>query len=75
MSKLTNIIDGSNGLYCECSSPECLARLSISQEEYMTIRTRHRSVGVYILLPGCEQDANDIEVERTTKYVVVKERS
>jgi hypothetical protein len=62
-------VDGRSEFLCECSREECKEPVSISLEEYESVR---RSPTRFFVLPGHEDETVERVVARTERYVTVE---
>jgi hypothetical protein len=54
---------------CECSDPDCAARVDMTRAEYLAVRAHPRR---FLVLPGHVQPAVERVVERHRAYLVVE---
>ena len=62
-------IEGRSEFLCECSREECKEPVSISIDEYETIR---RAPTRFFVIPGHEDESVERVIERSDRYVVVE---
>ena len=62
-------IEGRSEFLCECCREECKEAVSISIDEYETVR---RTSTWFFVLPGHEDTSVESVVERSERYVVVE---
>ena len=62
-------IEGRSEFLCECSREECKEPVSISIDEYETVR---RAPTRFFVIPGHEDESVERVIERSDRYVVVE---
>jgi hypothetical protein len=62
-------VEGRSEFLCECSREACKEPVSISIDEYETVR---RAATRFFVLPGHEDTSVESVVERSERYVVVE---
>lgn len=62
-------IEGHSEFLCECSREECKEPVSISIDEYETVR---RAPTRFFVIPGHEDESVERVIERSDRYVVVE---
>ena len=62
-------VEGRSEFLCECGREECRQPVSISIDEYETVR---RTSTRFFVLPGHEDTSVESVVERSERYVVVE---
>jgi len=62
-------IEGRSEFLCECSREECKEPVSISIDEYETVR---RTPTRFFVIPGHEDQGVERVVERSDRYIVVE---
>jgi hypothetical protein len=62
-------VEGRSEFLCECSREACKEPVSISIDEYETVR---RAATRFFVLPGHEDTSVERVVERSERYVVVE---
>jgi hypothetical protein len=62
-------IEGRSEFLCECSREECKEPISISIDEYETVR---RAPTRFFVIPGHEDESVERVIERSDRYVVVE---
>ena len=62
-------VEGRSEFLCECSREECKEPISISIDEYETVR---RAPTRFFVIPGHEDESVERVIERSDRYVVVE---
>ncbi|TMK40888.1 MAG: hypothetical protein E6G56_05700 [Actinobacteria bacterium] len=63
--------EGSNDFYCECGDLLCTARVGLTLDEYLAVRSDRRR---FLIVPGHQVDEVEQVVERHDGYWVVEKR-
>jgi hypothetical protein len=57
---------------CECGSPDCTAKLRLTQEEYEIARTGHTG---FLVAPGHEDPTVDNVVQQAAHFLIVESKT